>query len=88
MTSINISLPEVLKVYVDERVVAGGYGTVSEYICDLVRQDQQQSQQQLEMLLLKGFDSEPATPMASSDWAEIRLALKAKISESLEHSAD
>lgn len=88
MASINISLPEVLKTYIDKRVVAGGYGTVSEYIRDLVRQDQRQSQQELETLLLEGLDSEAATPMTSDDWIEIRSALKAKISERLERTAD
>jgi len=40
MTTMNISLPESLKSFVDERVARGGYGTSSEYIRELIRHDQ------------------------------------------------
>ena len=40
MTSINISLPESMKAYIEEQVASGGYGTVSEYFRELIRQDQ------------------------------------------------
>jgi antitoxin ParD1/3/4 len=80
MTSVNISLPEVLKDYVEEQVVSGGYGTVSEYIRDLIRQDQQRkAQQRLETLLLESLNSEPATAMTADDWADIRNTVRAKI---------
>jgi len=39
-TTMNISLPESLKAFVDERVKGRGYGSHSEYLRDLVRKDE------------------------------------------------
>jgi len=41
MATMNISLPDSLKSYVDSRVSKDGYGTASEYFRELIRQDQQ-----------------------------------------------
>ena len=40
MTTLNISLPEPMRAYVDQQVAQGGYSTASEYIRQLVREDQ------------------------------------------------
>ena len=40
MSTMNISLPEHLKNFVDERVSAAGYGASSEYLRELIRRDQ------------------------------------------------
>jgi antitoxin ParD1/3/4 len=42
MTSLNISLPKALKKYVLGQVASGEFGTPSEYIRDLIRQDKEQ----------------------------------------------
>ena len=82
MTSINISLPESMKAYVEEQVASGGYGTVSEYFRELVRQDQKRkAKERLEAHLLEGLDSGPATLMAPEDWEDIRRAVRDKISQ-------
>ncbi len=39
MTSLNISLPEALKEYVEGQVASGDWGTPSEYVRELIRQD-------------------------------------------------
>ncbi|WP_218025560.1 ribbon-helix-helix domain-containing protein [Capsulimonas corticalis] len=39
MATINISLSESMKDFVDERVTGGGYSTTSEYFRDLVREE-------------------------------------------------
>jgi len=57
MTTMNISLPEALKSFVDEQVGGGGYGTSSEYIRELIRKDQ--DRQRLRQLLLEGAASSP-----------------------------
>jgi antitoxin ParD1/3/4 len=41
MTSLNISLPEALKEYVEGQVASGDWGTPSEYIRELIRQDKE-----------------------------------------------
>lgn len=40
MSTMNISLPDQLKNFVDERVTSSGYGTSSEYLRELIRRDQ------------------------------------------------
>ena len=58
MSSLNISLPQQLKDFVEERVKVGGYSTPSEYVRELLREDQKrQAAQRLEALLLDGVAS-------------------------------
>lgn len=40
MSTMNISLPEGLKSFVDAQVATRGYGTSSEYVRELIRKDQ------------------------------------------------
>lgn len=58
MSTMNISLPEELKDFVDEQVKRG-YGTSSEYVRELIRKDQDQLR--LRELLLAGAASPPAS---------------------------
>lgn len=82
MKSMNISLPDTMRTYVEEQVAAGGYSTVSEYFRELVRQDQKRkAQERLEALLLESLDSGSATPMTAGDWEEIRQAVRDKIAK-------
>ena len=48
MTSLNISLPEALKAYVEGQVSSGDWGTPSEYIRELIRQDKERRLRDLE----------------------------------------
>ncbi len=41
MTSLNISLPVALKEYVEGQVASGDWGTPSEYVRELIRQDKE-----------------------------------------------
>ena len=58
MGTMNISLPDPLKDFVDEQVKERGYGTSSEYVRDLIRKDQERTR--LHTLLLEGAASKPA----------------------------
>jgi len=58
MTTMNISLPDSLKDFVDEQVSQRGYGTSSEYVRELIRKDQ--DRQRLRVLLLEGAATAPA----------------------------
>ena len=51
MTSLNISLPEPLKAYVESKVATGDYGTPSEYVRELIRRDKQTRIELLEIEL-------------------------------------
>ncbi len=57
MSTMNISLPDSLKDFVDEQVSSRGYGTSSEYVRELIRRDQ--DRQRLRGLLLDGAASAP-----------------------------
>jgi antitoxin ParD1/3/4 len=52
MTSLNISLPEPLKEYVESQVASGDWGTPSEYVRELIRQDKERRLGDLEQDLL------------------------------------
>jgi antitoxin ParD1/3/4 len=67
MATMNISLPDALRSFVDERVVADGYGTSSEYVRELIRKDQ--GRRHLRALLLEGASS-PATSPADPAYFE------------------
>ncbi|MGE0668445.1 MAG: type II toxin-antitoxin system ParD family antitoxin [Sphingomonadales bacterium] len=40
MATMNVSLPGPMKDWIDERVKSGRYGNASEYVRDLIREDQ------------------------------------------------
>lgn len=72
MPTITISLPESLKQFIEEQVEQEGFGTVSEYLRALVRDEQKRSaKSRLESQLLEGLQSD-ASEMTAKDWAEIR----------------
>ena len=73
METMNISIPESLKGFVDSRVKAGGYSSVSEYVRDLIRDDEKRkAQDKLEALLIEGLQSGQPTEMTPQDWDDIR----------------
>ncbi len=77
MTTMNISLPDALKEFVDAQVRERGYSTSSEYVRDLIRNDQvHQAEQCLAALMLEGLQSGSAIPVDKTYWAHKRAALK------------
>lgn len=55
---MSFALPEPMRDYIDERVRSGKYGNTSEYLRDLIRQDQEaQAVQRLRGLLIEGLES-------------------------------
>jgi antitoxin ParD1/3/4 len=70
MSTMNISLPDALKSFVDEQVSQRGYGTNSEYVRELIRKDQDRLQ--LRELLLAGAASAPAAPIDGAYFEGLR----------------
>jgi len=70
MSTMNISLPDTLKSFVDEQVNQGSYGTSSEYVRELIRKDQDRLH--LRGLLLAGVASAPAAPADSAYFEGLR----------------
>jgi antitoxin ParD1/3/4 len=66
MQTMNISLPDPMKQYVEEQVTVGDYSSASEYMRELVRANQkrnagEQLEQTLQASLLEG-EAQEATP--------------------------
>jgi len=73
MQTMNISLPDQLKEFVDQQVDSGRYSSVSEYVRDLIRGDERKrAQEKLEALLAEGLQSGEPTGMTKQDWEDIR----------------
>jgi antitoxin ParD1/3/4 len=67
--SLNISLPQSLKDYIEEQVQARGYSTPSEYVRELLRHDQtRRAQQKLEAVLVEGLNSGTPLEISSEYW--------------------
>jgi antitoxin ParD1/3/4 len=49
---LNISLPEALKAYIEGQVASGDWGTPSEYVRELIRQDKERRLGNLEQELV------------------------------------
>ena len=57
-TSLNISLSRALKDYVEIQLKERGYSTASEYVRELIREDQRRKAiEKLELLALEGLAS-------------------------------
>lgn len=74
MSTMNISLPDSLKDYVDEQVDECGYGTSSEYVRELIRKDQ--DRKRLRAILLQGAQSGLAGPADAGYFESLRTARK------------
>lgn len=65
MGTMNISLPDSLRAFVEERVSEGGYSSSSEYVRELIRREQDRTR--LRGLLLEGAES-PIGPAADGEY--------------------
>jgi len=80
MGTMNISLPDSLKSFVDEQVEQRGYGTSSEYVRELIRKDQDRTK--LRSLLLAGAASKPGRTVADSGYFDrLRQRVRARASK-------
>lgn len=69
---MSFALPESMRSYISTRVKGGDYGNTSEYLRDLVRQDQvEQAKGRLRTLIEEGLASGVALPLADSDEDEL-----------------
>ena len=72
MSSLEITLPEPIKLFVKEQVSKREYCTVSEYLGALISEARRRADQlELESMLLSGFQS-PTIEIAAADWSAMR----------------
>jgi antitoxin ParD1/3/4 len=78
--TIDFSVPDDLREFVDERVARAGFSTPSEYTRHLIRENRKRAaQEQLEALLLEGLDSGASEPWTEVDVEETRAAVLARL---------
>ena len=73
-TTMNISLPESLRSFVEEAVQTGGYSSVSEYMRELVRQAK--AERDLEDRLLSALDSSDLGPVGPEFFEDLKARAK------------
>ena len=79
MTSMNVSLPEELKEYVEAQTRTG-YSTPSEYIRHLIRDDQKRrAREALDALLLEGLHSGDSIPVDAAFWSDLKQEALARL---------
>ena len=64
MATMNVSLPDAMKAWVDRQAEGGRYGNVSDYIRDLIRKDQERSEAiaALQAAITEGVESGAPEP--------------------------
>lgn len=79
MQTLNVSLPEPLQQFVDRQVATGRYSSASEYVCQLICDDEKRkAEERLEALLLEGLAGEESE-MTRGEWKEIREQALAQV---------
>jgi antitoxin ParD1/3/4 len=78
-TTMNIAVSPELKAHVDRQVAEGSYASSSEYVRDLIRQDQRRkAEHRLAELVREGLES-PVEPDDGAFWEKRRQALRRSI---------
>ena len=79
MATMNISLSDPLKQFVDEEVSEGGYSSTSDYVRDLIRQRQRsKSEDLLRKLVAEGLASGTAEPLEADHFDRMRERAKVR----------
>jgi antitoxin ParD1/3/4 len=79
--TMNVSLPEPLKRYVDTKVASGIYGSASEFVREAIREKYQREQSQgtLTSKLLEGIDSGRPVELTDDHFAAKKAALAERL---------
>ena len=82
MQTMNISLPDPMKQFVEDQVTAGAYSSASEYVRELVRADQKRhGKEQLEQVLLSAINSGDPIEVTPEMINEVRQRLQARAAQ-------
>ena len=80
MTTMNISLPDEMKAFIESQLVQEGYASASEYLRALIRDAQKRkAKQNLEAKFREALESGPSTPMTREDWDSIEAEALARL---------
>jgi antitoxin ParD1/3/4 len=73
MTTMNISLPDEMKAFVDAQIADRRYGNASEYMRDLIRRDL--AREQFRAAILAGLESGPAVEWTPAHFDGLRAEI-------------
>lgn len=74
MATLNISMPDEMRAFIEARVSMGEYQSASDYLRDLIRHDREET----ERLLVEGVESGTARPL---DMAELKRRAQALLKQ-------
>jgi antitoxin ParD1/3/4 len=76
METLEVDLPDSMKRLAEGRAAEAGFGSVGEYVQELIRSDlQRRREERLEALLIEGLDSGPPIPVTPEFWEERKRRL-------------
>lgn len=77
MATMNVSLPDPMKDWVEDQTKTGRYGNASDYVRDLIRRDQEKQDwiARMRSAIQEGLDS----GISDRSMADIRAAARAKL---------
>jgi len=80
MATLNISMPDELRAFIEARVNTGEYQSASDYLRDLIRHDREET----ERLLMEGLESGEGRPL---DLAALQKRAEAVLEKGFRHNA-
>lgn len=73
MSTMNLTLPESLRAFVESQAARKGFGSANDYVEALIREDQERAEnQEIEGRLLEALQGAPATPVTAETWEAIK----------------
>jgi antitoxin ParD1/3/4 len=83
MATLNITLPDSMKAFIEQESANKGFRTVSEYVRSIISdvQQRQAGREKIDALLIESLDSGPAAPLTPADWNGIRDEIRRRHSE-------
>lgn len=76
MATMNVSLPDAMKAWVEDQAESGRYSNASDYVRDLIRRDQERADKIAALQRL--VDEAEASGESSSSMGDILLAARRK----------
>lgn len=74
MATMNVSLPDAMKDWVESQAASGRYANASDYVRDLIRRDQEKAEKiaRMQALIDEGIASGPSNMTLAEIFAEAR----------------
>lgn len=78
-STLNISLPESMRQFVETKIRSDGYGTISEYVRELIRADQKGEDSRFDSLIAQAYASGDPSQLTKEDINEAKRIVKSRI---------